>query len=316
MSIADAVTLLRKAESVLLVGHVRPDGDSIGCQLALAEALAFMGKRVSIQAYDPVPRMYQFLPGSEQITTTEMLTDSFDCAVLVEVPRLARCGFNAIPADTIVGIDHHPDYELNADADILDTSVAAAAELVVELIDALDVTISREMAINLLTAIVTDCGSFSYSNTTPATLEKSANLMRAGADITAITERVNRSYPEKRLFLQTDLLNSMRTMVDGTCALMAADSEMIESRGYDDELFEGMVNMPLSVETIFVSALGRQTPAGTWRFSLRSKAAIDIGSIAREFDGGGHRNAAGFRSDLPLAEIIQLLERYLKEKLN
>lgn len=309
MSITEAVQLLKQSNSVLLVGHVKPDGDSIGCQLALAEALEQQGKEVSIQAFDPVPRLLQFLPGCERIKVTEMIAGTYDSAVLVEVPRLTRCGFTAIPANAIIGLDHHPDYELNADVDILDTSVAAAAELMYELMRELGAELTPSISQNLLTAIVTDCGFFTYSSTTPKTLDTASQLMKAGADITRIAERVRRSHPQKRLTLQTDLLKNMRYLADGACALLTADQELIQQRGYEDELFEDMVNMPLSVETIFISILGRQNHDGTWRYSLRSKASFDVGSIARAFGGGGHRNAAGFRSNQTLQEIISTLEK-------
>lgn len=316
MGFTEAVSLLRQADSFVLVGHVKPDGDSIGCQLALAEGLEQLGKTVSIQAFDPVPRIYTFLKGSEKVEQRDMISGSHDCAVLVEVPRLARSGFTAIPAEKTLGIDHHPDYELNADAEILDTGAAAAAELVYQLLLKLDVDITKSMAESLLTGIATDCGFFKFGNTNPETLETAAKLVRLGANLPKIADNVYNSYPFKRLALQSDLLKSMKMLADGSCSLLVADYKMMEKNAYYDELFEGMVNVPMMVDSILVSILARQNQQGGWRFSLRGKGELDVGGIARAFDGGGHRNAAGFRSQKPITEIAQELEKRVNELLS
>lgn len=313
MAQAEAIKLIEKARTVLLVGHTKPDGDSIGCQLALWEALTQLGKEVSLCAFDPVPRVYQFLNGSDMFELCEIIDKTYDLAILVEVPRLSRSGFTAIPAEATIGIDHHPDYELNADTEIVNTKVAAAAELVYPLLLGLEVDITTSIAESLLTAIVTDCGFFSYNLTTPETLETGAELMRAGADIAKIAEAVNRNHPQARLTLQTELLKGMKYLADGACALLIADSKMIEKGGYADELFEGMVNIPLEVDSIHASILARQNPNGSWRFSLRGKGTYDVGSVARSFGGGGHRNAAGFRADEALAKVVSKLDKRISD---
>lgn len=287
---------LRRSAAILLVGHVNPDGDSIACQLALAEGLEQLGKSVSIRGHDPVPGIYRRLPGAGSIEQTDSIEGQFDTAVLIEIPRWHRSGFEKMPAGRTVGIDHHPDYSLDADVNWVDTSAAAAAEMVFDLLRELGCTMTPTIAENLMAGLMTDSGSFTYPNTTPRTLEIAAALMRAGADTTKIAEMVYRSYPSKRLDLIADLASDLELLCHGQLAIMTMTQEQMRSRGYEHELFEDMVNMPLSAEMVLISALGRQDEEGVWRFSLRSKGDLDVGAVARAFGGGGHRNAAGFRS--------------------
>ena len=287
---------LRKAAEFLLVGHLNPDGDSVACQLALAEALRQLGKNVSIQSHDPLPRIYTRLSGADKIEQVQRIEGNYDIAVLIEIPKWHRSGFESAPAARTIGIDHHPDYALEADVNWVDTTAAAAAEMIFDLLVELDCEITPSIAENLMVGLMTDSGSFTYPNTTPRTLEIAAALMHAGANTTKIAEMAYRSYPSKRLDLIAELTADLQLFCHGQLAMMTMTHEQMRERGYDHELFEDMVNLPLSAEMVLVSALGRQDEDGLWRFSLRSKGDLDVGAVARAFDGGGHRNAAGFRS--------------------
>lgn len=288
----------------LITGHLNPDGDSLACQLALAVALEQLNKSVSLQSNDPVPVNYHWLPAVERIQQVEMPQGTFDVAVMIECATLERSGFSSVPAQLIIGIDHHPDYQLAADADWLDVDAAATAELVHELILDLGCHITKPMAQLLYTGLMTDSGMFVYPKTRPKTLETAAELMRAGADPTLIAQKVYRSYPAARLDLMRDLFAGMTRHCGGKLAVMSIDQATLESKSYTNDLFDEIVNFPLSVKTVFYSALAREASKDVWRFSLRSKNEADVGAVAREFGGGGHRNAAGFRAEGNLEEII------------
>lgn len=303
MGVKEVAGELRKGATFLLVGHVNPDGDSIACQLALAEGLEQLGKSVKIFGHDPVPRIYRRLPGVDKIEQTERIEGNYDTAVLIEIPKWHRSGFESVPAERTVGIDHHPDYELEADVSWVDTSCAAAAEMLYALLLELGCTITPSIAENLMAGLMTDSGSFTYPNTTPRTLETAAVLMRAGANTTKIAEMVYRSYPSKRLDLIADLTSNLELLCHGQLAIMTMTQEQMNAKGYEHEMFEDMVNLPLSAEMVLICALGRQDEEGVWRFSLRSKGDLDVGAIARAFGGGGHRNAAGFRSQDSIEKI-------------
>jgi phosphoesterase RecJ-like protein len=179
--------------------------------------------------------------------------------------------------------------------------------MVYELLLDLDCNITKDIAENLMMGLMTDSGSFTYPNTTARSLDIAAALVRKGANTTHIANMAYRSYPLDRLDLMSELLGSMRRYCDGQLVIMTMDEKTIRKRGYSGELFEDMVNFPLAAELVLITALGRQDAGGLWRFSLRSKGEADVGTIAREFGGGGHKNAAGFRSRYKLDEIIESL---------
>lgn len=306
----EIIEVIKAHTKFLLTGHVNPDGDSIGCQLALAEALEQLGKEVSLQSADPVPAMYRRLPGASRVRRVAEIEGEFDVVILLECPTNERSGFHSIPADIVVNIDHHPDNQHQADVNWVNEKASAAGVLVYSLVLELGCEITGSMAENLFVAILTDTGSFTFSNTTANALDIAAELMRKGVDPEAVARKVYRSYPPEKLDLIGTLLSGMQRYFDGAVTVMTLGKEEIEKRGYAKEIFEDVVNMPLMASTVKVSILGREDKPGEWRFSMRSKGDVDIGALARKFGGGGHRNAAGFRKQGQLEEIV---EETLKE---
>jgi phosphoesterase RecJ-like protein len=306
----EVIAAIRDNERFLLTGHLSPDGDSIASQLATAEALEQLGKEVSLQSADPVPAMYRQLPGASRIRRVAEIEGEFDVAILMECPTPERSGFERIPARLTVNIDHHPDNRNHADANWVNAKKAATAEMIFSLVQELGCEITGSMAENLFAGILTDTGSFTFSNTTAGSLEIAAELMRRGASPSVVAQKVYRSYPTEKLDLIGRLLSQMRRFEDGAVVLMTIDKEEIEKHGYAQEIFEDIVNMPLITSAVKVSILGRQHESDRWRFSMRSKGDIDIGSIARDFGGGGHFNAAGFGYSGDIEELTEkLLER-------
>lgn len=303
----ELVKEINNANSIVLVGHVSPDGDSIGSQLALAEGLESIGKSVSIQSHDPVPRNMLPFDTKKSVQHNDSISGKFDLIIFIECPVESRCGFTEFPAARKAGIDHHPDYKLGADANWLDASSASTAELIYQLLEAMEIEISKTMADALYLGIVTDTGRFVYPNTKPETLETAASLIRKGVRPDDIFARVFRSYPAARLDLRKILLSSLKRYFDDQVATMVISYKEIEKCDFSNELFDDLVNMPLEADEVKISVLARQTESGTWRFNLRSKGEFDIGTVAGTFNGGGHRNAAGFRSDSSIESSLEKL---------
>ena len=301
----EVIEAIRANKRFLLTGHMSPDGDSIACQLAMAEALEQLGKEASLQSSDPVPAMYRKLPGASRIRRVSEIEGEFDAAILMECPTPERSGFDRIPAAFTINIDHHPDNQEHADANWVNAKKAATAEMIFTLVQDLGCEITGSMAENLFAGILTDTGSFTFSNTTATSLEIAAALMRSGANPAVVAQKVYRSYPPEKLDLIGHMLSNIRRYFDGAAVVMTIDKDEIERKGYTNEIFEDIVNTPLITSVVQVSILGRQSEKGTWRFSMRSKNDIDIGSVARGMGGGGHRNAAGFNSDDELNTILE-----------
>jgi len=317
MGKAEVIEAIKSNQRFLLTGHLSPDGDSIACQLAMAEALEQLGKEASLQSADPVPAMYRKLPGASRIRRVSEIEGEFDAVILMECPTPERSGFAHIPAQMTINIDHHPDNEDHADVNWVNPKKSATAEMIYTLVLDLGCEVTSSMAENLFAGILTDTGSFTFSNTTASAMEIAAELIRRGASPPVVAQKVYRSYPPEKLDLIGQMLSNIRRFYEGAVVVMTIDYEEIERRGYTQEIFEDIVNMPLITSTVLISILGRQDQSGRWRFSMRSKKQIDIGSVAREFGGGGHRNAAGFSSDKTLdtiiEEIIERLQGVLEE---
>lgn len=300
MGKSEIIQEIKGAKSVLILGHVSPDGDSVGCQLALAEGLEQLGKRVSIQSRDQIPASMASFDAGNRIKVQEKISGEFDLTVFIECPNKERCGFPSFPQSRTAGIDHHPDYALDADANWLDATSASTAELVFQLLLGMDLNITKTMAEALYLGIITDTGRFVYPNTKAETLEFAAQLIRKGVRPDEIFLRVYRSYPVARLDLRKTLLASMQRFGDDKIVLMTINKETVAEHNFSNDLFDDLVNMPLEADEVVISALARETEDGIWRFNLRSKGNYDIGKVAGSFGGGGHRNAAGFRSELDL----------------
>ncbi len=316
MGKAEVIEAIQNNQRFLLTGHISPDGDSIACQLAMAEALEQLGKEASMQSADPVPAMYRKLPGASRVRRVSEIEGEFDAAILMECPTPERSGFEHIPARTIINIDHHPDNQNHAHVNWVNAKKAATAEMIFTLVEELGCEITGSMAENLFAGILTDTGSFSFSNTTASCLEIAAELVKRGASPAAVAQKVYRSYPPEKLDLIGRMLSQIQRFCDGAAVAMTIGYEEIEKKGYASEIFEDIVNMPLITSTVKVSMLGRQDESGKWRFSMRSKGDIDIGEIARQFGGGGHMNAAGFNYTGEVEQLVKELIESLSGRLD
>jgi phosphoesterase RecJ-like protein len=308
-----AVEVICVARRIVLAGHVNPDGDTLGCILALAHALRAIGKDVTILSADGVPDIYGWMPGTEWIQTETDRRD-FDLAIVCDAGTLDRLGKSVRPAveaaPHLVDIDHHVTEGSFGDIRILDAGAAATAELVWQLIRTLSNALSQDLADRpiaecLMTGLITDTGSFRFLNVTPQTFELAARLQRLGALPAPIAELVfeNRSLASLKLLGRA--LDSLQTTPDGRVAWAhVTTQDFIELMATDAET-EGIVNHVRAVRGALVGILFREIPGRKVRISLRGRDGADVNKIANIFGGGGHKLAAGCSVELPLAEVEQ-----------
>jgi phosphoesterase RecJ-like protein len=293
----------------LITSHARPDGDSIGSQLALAYALDALGKQVRIVNADPPPLALRGLPGIDRIEVAASVEGTYDAVVTLECGDLRRPGLQGLERYPILNIDHHAGNTAYGRVNWFDATAAACAELVVDVIDALALPFTREMAAHVYVAILTDTGGFHHSNITTRTFDICRRAVDAGIDPAALAQQVYDSASVGRLRLLGLLLDGMRLELEGRLALMYYDDELLASAGatYDDT--EGLINVPLSAQTIeAVALLKGQAASADLRVSLRSKGNIDVRAVAQRYGGGGHTNAAGcsLPGPRPVAEAALL----------
>lgn len=302
---------LKRRDDVVLLGHISPDGDTVGSSLAVWHALRSLGKRAVVCLPEGVPGMYANLPGADVARTPEdELPFAPKAALAVDVSERDRLGeagvrlFDACPERA--ALDHHQTNPGFGQLYALDGEAAAAGEMVVDLIAALGVPLSREMAQCLFVAISTDCGHFSYANTRPETFRAAARCVEAGIDIAAITEGLYRTRTEGRTRLLGLVLSGLERSSDGRLAWARLTEDMLKRAGARREDNEGIVNYLQEMAGVRLAVLAEQRGAATTKFSLRSKAPVNVArDVAAPLGGGGHELAAGITLQLPLEEALE-----------
>lgn len=313
---------IRQGNRFLLTSHVSPDGDSIGSSLGLARILRNMGKGAVIWCRDQVPGVYQNLPGSERIHTGEEppagYPERFNGIVVLECPSLDRTGVEAHLVDLpILNIDHHLGNQHYGQVNWVDTAAPSVGEMVYRLSRSLNANIDEETADLLYLTIVTDTGGFRFSNATDAAFEACAQLVREGARPERVSRWLYENRSEAMLRLLAEVLQTIELHGDGRVATAVVTDEMMKRAGAEASDTEGLVNYPRTIAGVQAVALVRERPDGKAKVSLRSRGEVDVEKVARQYGGGGHKNAAGFEAEGAIAavrqEAVQALQGALAE---
>jgi phosphoesterase RecJ-like protein len=288
--IVDAIDSRRR---FVISSHARPDGDSIGSQVAMAFALRHLGKEVHVVNADPAPPPLMQFPGVGDIQIAERVDGAFDAAIIMECGDLARTGVVGLDRSFVINIDHHPGNTSFGHLNWFDATAAACGEMVFDLVGALRVPLTRDIATHIYLAILTDTGSFHYSSISPRTFDICRETLEAGVDPVAVARNVYDSNNMGRLKLFGAVLSEMQIDPSGRIAIVYLDHEMARAAGGTYEDTEGLINLPLTVKEIQAVVFFKQVEGEQYRVSMRSKGDIDIGAVAKEYGGGGHKNAAG-----------------------
>ena len=287
------VTGIHRRQRFVVTSHARPDGDAIGSSLAMAYALRHLGKDVRVVSRDAVPPQFETCPGVEDVIVTDRVDDPGDAVIVMECGDLTRPGISGLERGYVINIDHHTGNTMYGALNWFDESAAACGEMVFDLVRALGVPMTLEIATHVYVAVLTDTGGFHYSNITPRTFEICRACTEAGVNPAAIARAVYDSNRIGRLKLFRAVLNGMQLDAAERIATLYVTKQMAADCGatYDDT--EGLVNFPLSAKEVLAVVFFKENGKDDWRVSLRSKGDLDINVIAREFGGGGHKNASG-----------------------
>jgi phosphoesterase RecJ-like protein len=317
---------LKSAEKIVIASHVSPEGDAIGSALALAMGLKKLGKRVEVICHNGLPKKYAFLPEADKIRWETSFEP--DLLVLVDCADLERAD---IPdnlkqnAKSVVVIDHHPyknagrknaqKGKANSWIVWVEPKAAATGEMIVALLNALKVPMTKEIATCLYAALISDTGVFHFSNTTPETLRLAASLLEYGVDPQELAYRVM----EIRSFAATQLLGRMLSKAKfeptlGLCWSVLTLKDFAQT-GTTDEDTENFVNFLRAVGGTKVAVLFREIEPKHIKVSFRSREGIDVAAIARQFGGGGHPAAAGCRVHQSLRSTIKAVLGVVRKSL-
>jgi len=309
--IRDAIVARRR---FLITSHARPDGDSIGSQLAMAYALEAMGKEVRLVNADPAPDHYMEFPGLDRIEIARAIEErDADALIVMESGDLKRTGVAGLEGRFTINIDHHQGNTAYGDINWVDLGAAACGEMVYDVIEALGVPLTIEIATHIYLAILTDTGSFHYSNITPKTFDICQRTVEAGVNPAAMARRVFDQNSFGKLKLIGALLAQMDLVDDGRLAVMYLDDNIMNATGTTYNDTEGLINLPLTAREIQAVVFFKMGADGDMHVSMRSKYDVDVRAIAARHGGGGHKNAAGFKVKGPLEAVRQGITDELAE---
>jgi len=310
-----AAAALRPANSVLLACHVRPDADALGSLLGLALGLEQLGKQVTAASADGVPALYRFLPGWERVVSTA--AGRWDVAVGLDCDGSDRLGPLEpvlLAQPLVVDMDHHTGPDRFGQVQCVDPTAAATGELVYELLTELGAPLTREVAVNLQAALVTDTGSFRFPNVGPNVLRIAAALVEAGAHPTPIYEAVYGTRPFGAGQLLGRLLAEAGRSDDGRVVWGALSAADFRAAGVDSGVTEGFVDQLRMTEGAEVACFFREEADGLVRVSLRSRGA-NVARVAERFGGGGHVPAAGCTVPGPLDSAVSVVVSAVRRQL-
>lgn len=291
--------------SFLLTTHESPDGDAVGSSLALASFLRKIGKDVCVHFHDPVPELFRFLPGSGSVHAHIPERD-FDIAVVLDIGELRRagsefCSFTRVAKS--VNLDHHLSCEPFANHNLIDSTAAATGTLVYRIINSFGYRIDPETALCLYVSIISDTGSFRYSNANREAFSIAGEMIEYGVNAWNVAEQLYENQPLKRLELLARSLATLDVICGGKAASLTVNHSMYAEVGADAELTDGFVNYPRSIGGVEVAIFFRQLDERTYKVGFRSKGHVNVATIAAALGGGGHHNAAGCTVSGTLDEI-------------
>ena len=311
--LAQIAEAIRTRQRFVIASHLRPDGDAVGSQMAMAFALRQLGKEARVVSCDPAPAPMLVFPGVPTIDITDRVDDPGDAVIVMECGDLKRTGVSGLENGFVINIDHHPGNSMYGALNWFDVSAAACGEMVFDLITELGVRVTPEIATHIYVAILTDTGSFHYSNITPRTFEICRQCVEAGVSPPAIARSIFDSNNLGRLKLFGAVLSRMQLDGTGRIATVYVDQQLARDCGgtYDDT--EGLINLPLTVKEILAVVFFKEIDSNEWRVSMRSKGDVDVNAIAKAFGGGGHKNASGCSAKGSLAELTEVFRQRLTD---
>jgi phosphoesterase RecJ-like protein len=301
---------LPKSSKILVVSHAYPDGDAIGSLLAMGLALKAMHKDVCMYNESPIPTVYRFLKSVNEIYHKIDLSDTYDTAVVLDCGDIERVGSIAsylLRFPMIINIDHHVTNTQFGHLQYVDPEACATAEIIYRLIDALPVSIDSSMAAAIYTGILTDTGSFRFSNTNQTAFSICARMIEHGANPYEVAQHVYGAYSLGRIKLLNLALDSLELSPNGRLSVMTLTRRMLNETATHPEDIDGIINYGRRIRDVKVAALIHETGRAHYHVSLRSDGDVNVANIAAGFGGGGHAGAAGFSAVKPLTELKQEL---------
>lgn len=321
------IQVIQETGNVVLITHSHPDGDALGSLFGFAAILDTLGKKVFCFLEEPVSHLYDFLPTISRAsnsleeyrrfvtgTAGDVIVIALDCG---DEDRLGKTKQEFLELQPFLVIDHHRTHRQFGTISWVDPQRSSTGEMVYELAAALNVQIGYDCAYNLYVAICTDTGSFRYECTKPRTMHIAAELLGRGVRPEEVGSHLYDNSSHERLKLMEMVLSTITLYESDQIAFMHVSEEMLTESGATLQDVEGFIDLPRSLRSVKVAVLVKESNNGHVNVSLRAKGGCDVAAIAKLFDGGGHRNAAGFRCQgKSLEEVSNELRTVLSRALH
>jgi bifunctional oligoribonuclease and PAP phosphatase NrnA len=298
-AISKILAAIEGRSNFLVATHVRPDGDAVGSLLAMVGILRRLGKRADPYSQDPAAPAYDFLPGTETIRHTVSDLSAYEAAILVDCGDLHRVGIELEASvrqlPFLINIDHHLNETPYGNVFWVEPQASSTCEMLYDIAASIPLAVDQEVATFLYTGLITDTGSFRFSNTTERVLEIARDLVKAGADPAYIAEQVYDSSSPERLKLLSQVLASVRFLARDRLATAELSQRMLQDTSTSAADSESFINHLRSVRPVEIAMLFKEEDDGVINVSMRSKGMADVATFAQQHGGGGHRHAAAFR---------------------
>ncbi len=310
LTVHEAAELLRTFDNILILTHIRPDGDTVGCGAGLCAALRAIGKTAYL------------LPNSGLTDTTAPVAapctapEGFvpDRVVSTDIAAESLFPDNALPyrGRVDLAIDHHPSFEAFGRENLVRPEAAACGEVVYDIVREL-CPVTPEIALPLYIAVSTDTGCFQFSNTTADTHRTAAALMDAGIDYKTVNKTYFRTKSRKRLQLEADMLDHMEFYDRERVALLYVPVSLMERVGATESDAENLSNLGAEIQGTDCAVTFRELRRDVWKLSVRTGPRVNATAVCRELGGGGHAAAAGCTVEAPLDEVKRRLLASVKK---
>jgi len=310
--------LIHEKSRFLIIGHIRPDGDCLGSCLGLAQILTQLGKISQVYTAGPLPAMYSYLNGFDDVVTDLPSADQFEAILCVDTADAGRVFPGYEPSGLMAVVDHHISNTHFGKLNWVDSGAAAASEMIYQIGEWLDAEITPAIATALYTGIATDTGGFRFSNTTARTFQIAADLVSRGANAADIAERVWGSRSPAAVKIAALVMSTINYEFDGRFAWNEVTQKMMSEAGGDESELEGVSGEMRAIEGVEIAVLFSETADGECRIGFRSKSQVNVSTLARLLGGGGHKSASGatIRENYLLARqrALDVIRNYLKEQ--
>ncbi len=315
----DQIKLIAKKiiqnQRIVITSHLRPDGDSICTSLALYFIGKLLGKDMAIINKDNTPFPFNHYPDIENIKIGQIAPQKFDVIILLECANVSRSGQLNIDKYFKINMDHHSSNDYYADIDWVDPQASAVAEMAVKLGKNLEIQFTPKIASHLYCGIVSDTGSFQFSNTNAEAFKSCYELVTLGASPIKVSELLFNNNPPEKIKLLGYVLSTLQMNKTGDIAVITMFKEYLDNLNLKEIETEDITTLTRSIKGVKMVLFFKEMAKDTFRVSLRSKGAANAAMIAEYFGGGGHRHAAGFTVKGKHSKLIQDIPKKVRELL-